>query len=219
MGMRWVMVLFPTLLFGLYCGNPAAPELPEVGFFIPIETPVTAKLGYRLDLVHRTDERLKYQMQQGVITVNWIDRVELYASLGGMKAHFKEPTLWLNTQWGGTWGLGVNVLLFYTNHFLMGVDAKFQSAALALKGNTGTLHYNEWQISPALSYESRYLTPYLGVAYHSPVVKVFSVEWERHKPFILFGGLGITSGKYIVVNLEGRCIGETAFSLSINGRF
>ncbi len=176
---------------------------------IPLKSPVSFNLGYQGDCVFKTDRHFHYVMNQGVLTLNWIDRVEVFASLGGMEGRFKG----METKKGLTWGVGSQVLLLYWNRFLMGVNAKFQMASLQ------DFKYREWQIAPAIGCEWKYIRPYLGVAYHSVDLKIGRIKSNHHNPFILYFGVGLTPGKIIALNLEGRVIGEAAFSLSINFRF
>lgn len=201
--MKWVLG-WPLSLFGLYCGNPGAPELPEKGLFLPVEIPVAVKIGYEGSLVFKTNGDFRYQMQQGVLTVDWVDRVDLFASFGQMQGKHHQ---------GFTWGVGTEVLLLYWHHFVMGLNAKFQQASL------GAWKYKEWQVAPAISFETEYVKPYVGVAYHALYLERGLIKEDPKDPFIFFFGMGLTPGKGMALNLEGRAIGETAFSLSINFRF
>ena len=203
--MKWgLFFLIPFSLYGLYCGNPGAPEIPEKGMFLPITVPVAVHVGYQGDYVFQTSREFSYQMQQGVLTADWIDRVNVFASLGHMMA---------KGQKGSTWGIGTEVLLFHWNDFLMGINAKYQMAMLP------RIKYREWQVAPAIGYEFKYVRPYAGVSYHAIYLRQNRIKIAPEDPYVLFFGFGVTPGKGIALNLEGRVIGEAAFSLSINFRF
>jgi hypothetical protein len=81
-----------SFLAALYMGNPAEPEIVYKGFLIPKDSSFGVKLGYQGDWVfdrllraysgsHRRIDYFKIVMNQGVLTLNYIDRFELYGTV------------------------------------------------------------------------------------------------------------------------------------------
>ena len=82
-----------SLLDAAPVGNTAAPQILEDGFFIPSDCWVDLRAGYEGDFV--TDGRMKQRKQgsgrvddysqntnSGTITLNILDRLDLYGVLG-----------------------------------------------------------------------------------------------------------------------------------------
>lgn len=227
---RCKAVLHLTYLSALFNGNPALPEIPEKGIFLPIESFGGVKVGWQADLVFQTDKHFNYQMYQGVVTANFIDRVEVFASLGTMKGKLNYPqNTSFHTSFDTTWGIGGRVLLIYWNQLVMGVNAQYQSARLDItKRFENTieytprgkhLRYKDWQVGVGFAYHLDWVVPYLGLAYHAPHITAPNVTLDQQDPFSIYVGFTLTNDKYAEISFEGRMIGENGISLSGNVRF
>lgn len=227
---RCKAVLHLTTLSALFNGNPALPEIPEKGIFLPVECFGGVKVGGQADWVFKTDKHFSYQMYQGVLTANFIDRVEVFASLGTMKGKLTYPqNISFQTSYNSTWGIGGRVLLIYWNQLVMGANAQFQSAKLDITRRYENnvefhpkdkhLHYNDWQVGVGFAYHLDWVVPYLGLCYHAPHISAPDVSLDQQDPFSLYVGFTLTNDKYAEVTFEGRMVGENGISLSGNVRF
>ncbi|MCH9614566.1 MAG: hypothetical protein SP1CHLAM54_14730 [Chlamydiia bacterium] len=222
--------LTPFSLSALFNGNPALPEIPEKGIFLPANCMGGAKLGYQGDFVFKTDDHFQYQMHQGVLTANIMDRVEIFGSLGALKGKLSYPRgSTFHTDFNATWGAGGRVLLIYWNQLVMGVNGQFQSSKLDVTKRVENgvvyrpkdkyLHFNDWQVGVGFGYHLDWVVPYLGLCYHAPHVRTSGVKLNQEDPFSIYVGFTLTNDKYAEVSFEGRMIGENGISLSGNVRF
>lgn len=93
------------------------------------------------------------------------------------------------------------------------------------------LIWKQWQVNLDLSYKIHLFTPYIGIKYSQEEAKIgdFSVaiasngsganQLMNRDPVGLYLGCGLSSGKYLMINLEGRLIDEEAISLTADLRF
>src|SRR5690349_10377412 len=82
-------------LIALTVGNPAQPQIIDQGFWIPQDALVGVKVGYEGDRVqnrkmranggaHGRIDAMTLSFDQGVVILNYMDRLELYGSVGSM---------------------------------------------------------------------------------------------------------------------------------------
>lgn len=242
-------------LTALPVGNPAEPQMIDQGFWISQDALVGIKVGYEGDRVAdrkmrangnargRIDEML-LTLDQGVVTLNYLDRLELYGSVGSMngelsfRPHFDQQRRHYQTHDGWTAGGGGRFLLAQWGKAVIGIDGKIQWANPGMKWVTvngqsfntgGHLKYLEWQVSFALSYTADWLTPYLGVKYsnaHATVNGISKAVYSHsHFNMINRDRFGIALGatlspcKKFDIFAEVQMIDEQAFSLGGNLRF
>jgi hypothetical protein len=256
--MKRLAVLFfalPGIGSALYLGNPAEPQLIEEGLFTEPDHMAAGKIGYQGDWV--SDRKLRGQgdgrgridqfevwMNQGVATLNFIDRIELSASLGSMTTTFSQRRhadgilRQFQTHDGLTVGTGLSLLLMQWKNTILGIDGKYQYSTPHLKwvSVNGTGHASggkvvdrEWQVGMALSYTADLFTPYIGASYSSVHARVSGLSGavypdshfemrSRHR-FGLAVGCSLSQTKKIDLTLEARMIDEQAVTGAINIKF
>ena len=246
-------------IYSLYYGSPNLPDTAKEGIFLSKDCFLGVKVGYQVDNVF--DKSLKvanrrsakkidvfnYYMQQGVLTVNFIDRFEVYGSMGAIKFHVEPRNTGVirqiyETNNHFTWGLGGRAILFEFSKAALGLDFKYQAASPYLeriiqngvpRESTGgaKLRYREWQIGLGLSYAVEMFTPYIGAIYtqstgqykHLPAdllsdhKRHFSVN--SRKKFGMALGTTLSTGGVFELDIEARMINETAVSAAANVRF
>lgn len=238
----------------LYYGTPGISTGATEGVFFSKEGFFGLKVGYLGDITLNKSlnasgrkstldvENFSSQREQGMLTANFINRFEVYGSLGAMKMSV-EPKLShvlvqkLVTQNRLTWGVGGRAVLFDCNHLTLGLDMKYQSATpqLAYGHENGApfslwphakMRYREWQAGLGLSYETLYFSPYLGATYNQTSLRVLNLKTQKTNSFIhsrkKFGmalGAMLSSGKDFELDFEARMINERAFSACGNFRF
>ena len=259
--MRYFLALlafsFLTIdLHALYSGNPMLPEMIEEGLVIPKDSFAAAKIGYQRDYVsdRKMDATSKlsgefddfsYVMDQGVATLNLIDRFEFYASFGAMKIEASQsPAMLIEdtfiTHSDFTWGAGGRVLINQWKALTLGLDGKYQYAApdfrfIGVNGTPfsptdGHISYKEWQIALALAYQVDIFIPYIAVKY-SNVTATFknlpnfylpsrtSFGAKNRTKFGMALGTSLTTGRLFSLDIEARMIDETAFTIAGELRF
>ncbi len=151
--------------------------------------------------VSGTIEEFSYLADQGVVTLNFMDRLEVYGSAGAAnfsntdQINLSGPLIGtipvqLNYQTSNKliWGTGIRVELFSWGATALGADAKYQYAHPEIRWNTsdgipfpgsGKLRYNEWQVALGLSHHVDIFTPYIGVTYSKVLAKMhgLSTAW------------------------------------------
>lgn len=252
-----LIAIFPNVsIFALYLGNPASPDAVEEGLFLPEDAFMTFKVGYQVDFIF--DKRLKSyagaharvdsfdgQLNQGVITLNCLERIEGYASVGAIEATFShrpKPShsrREYQTNYRVTWGVGGRVIVYEWDDSYIGLEGGYQWAFPhikwdALNGTSfttdATMRYREWQIGLGLSHRFDIFIPYAAVKYSNVQAKVSSLRSDlelSHSHFKMrnrdhFGlvlGCTLTNCKYFDLNIESRMIDEQAISLAGNVEF
>ena len=248
------VLFFVSSLQALYYGNPNLPEATESGLFFSQNELIGIKIGYLGDVVLAKSLEAgsslhlkKMQVfesynQQGVLTINLMNRFEAFASLGAMKMHLEPRTGFLikqtlETQDALTWGFGARGVLYSFSKAALGLDFKYQSyhphlawgtingAPFSMNSNA-KLSYYEWQIGLGLSYDCGFMTPYFGALYNRAEGKLCNLfYWKEHfsfkskKKFGAAFGVCFCSKEFFELDLEARVITETAFSAAGNFRF
>jgi hypothetical protein len=232
-------------------GNPAEPQIIDQGFWIPQDAACGAKLGYLGDRVAdrklRARERIDttaLSFDQAVFTFNYLDRFELYGSVGSMngklssRPHFDHKRRQYQTHDGLTAGGGGRLLLAQWGNTVIGIDGKYQWGNPGMKWEAvdgvssnvgGHLKYVEWQVSFAVSYTADWLTPYLGIKYsnvHARISGIPSAILPRHHFNMVnrdkFGaalGCTISPGKKFDAFAEVQLFDEQAFSFGGSVKF
>lgn len=248
------LLVFFSSLQALYYGTPGISTGATEGVIFEKDSLIGIKVGYLGDITLNKSlipsqkrkaldiESFSSQREQGILTLNFINRFEIYSSLGAMKIKI-EPKIskylveTLATGNRFTWGVGGRAVLFDYDNLALGLDMKYQSYSprlsyghdngvpFALQSST-QLRYREWQAGLGLSYETLYFSPYIGALYNQTSVHVLNLKTQKTHLFIhsrkKFGmavGVMISSGKVFELDLEARMINERAFSASGNFRF
>lgn len=241
-----VLVFFSSFAHALYQGNPALPKCPEEGFYIAKEASLGLRLGYEGDFVwdrkmtNRTD---KFEILEnfGTLTATLFDRLDLYASAGGLSAEIRQQRpgtgLEFNSHTGAAWKVGARGVLYqYGNTFVSLQAAYLQTHAslkeIALNGTPlerkgGSLFYRELGASLGVAHKIAIFIPYIGVegSYAAARLKnLRSIEKKRiemhsRSPVGLLLGCGFSPGVKVIVNLEVRLVDEKAVTLAGDIKF
>lgn len=244
--------------YSLYYGSPALPEVTTEGLFIPRDFFLGVKVGYEGDFLF--DRSLKptnhhiqkmdvfeYHMQQGVITANFVDRFEVYSSLGAMKFHIEPRVtnvsqLTMETGNHFTWGVGARAIIFGFSTAAVGLDVKYQKAtphfdwilqngAPIASTDGAKLNYQEWQIGLGISYQTGIFTPYIGAIFCQTLSKyrnfpvgllaenATSFKVKSRSKFGMAVGTSLSDSKIFDLEIEGRLIDETAVTITGSVRF
>ncbi len=190
-----LLASFP--LQGLYQGNPSLPEIIDEGFFLPKDLFMGIKVGYQRDQVfnrnlktNRTGShhvsKVEQLYNQGVLTLNFVDRVEVYGSAGAMTIEIsdrqyandgitKQPyQVEVHSKNQFTCGAGIRADIIDWCNTTLGANASFQYADPHTKWNSlqgatvktfSKIRWTEWQVGVALSYHIDIFTPYIGGNY------------------------------------------------------
>lgn len=257
--MKWLLFLliFSSKIFSLYMGNPSAPEVVNEGCFFSVENWLAVKAGYQRDWVfERTMKAVSkisgrmdcfsFVSDQGVLTVNVIDRIELYGSAGATHLHAaycsRSNVLYeYKTHDQLTWGIGLRGIFASFEKVSLGIDGVYQRAHPAMQritvngapvkdSSAARLFYSEWQIGLGISYQQDPFIPYIGVKYanatarfhHLPLGALttgghFKVK-NRRKFGMVLGTTG-SNGKYFGSTVEIRLIDEQSITLAAEVKF
>lgn len=184
-------------LHALYQGNPSLPEIIDEGFFLADDLFMGIKVGYQRDQIfnrnlqtnrtgsHHISES-KQLYDQGVLTLNFMDRVELFSSFGAMAIEISDKQytkdgmtkvpyqVEIHSHNQFTWGVGLRADIIDWCNTTLGANASYQYARPhtrwnALQGatvqNFAKLRWSEWQVGVALSHHIDIFTPYIGMSY------------------------------------------------------
>ena len=187
----------PCAIFAAPVGNTSAPQLIEDGFFISRDSWIDIRAGYEGDFV--TNGRLKQEEEgsgrvdcfkqntnSGTITLNFLDRIDLYGVFGTSDAktswRFTDPSntihrIEVQTNNDFLWAVGARGIFFEWGNTCLGLGGRYSSALYAPEWltsdgvnadvSTGHLRWREWQINLDISYKIELFTPYIGTKYSS----------------------------------------------------
>lgn len=241
----------------LFNGSPALPQVTETGFFFTKDDWFSLKVGYRGDVLFDRSLRptnnniqkmdaFRYLFSQGTLGINFVDRFEVYSSLGSAK-FLVEPkvnnTTRLVMETGNrfTWGVGARGVLYEISKMCFGLDVKYQKATPHFQwinrngapvGPPGKalLKYQEWQLGLGISYRVELFTPYIVGRYCQTLGRYrnlpkglldnneTSFKVKSRKKFGISVGTTLSNGNIFDLNLEARMIDEAAGSVALTIR-
>jgi hypothetical protein len=250
-----VGMLSCTLLEALYFGNPMEPEIIDRGIILSPENWASARVGYEGNYVfnRRLEARdgstggideFQYLLNQGVATVNFLDRFEVYGSFGAMSAsfsnrpHVDHKRREYQTNDAFSWGVGGRAELFHWGESVLGVGGSYQFARPPMKWNTldgvssstsAILHYGEWQVGVGMSHRIDPFIPYIAVLYShvgASVTKI-SHDFLPHSDFKMVSrehwglamGCSFSTSEIFDLGVEVRLFDEEAISLAGSAKF
>jgi len=256
-----LLPILTTQGFALYNGNPSLPMMPEEGMFISKEKWFGVKVGYQFDDVydrrlrmahrHVDGQRRKVQeyeslSNQGVLTFNFNDRVEIFGTLGVMSFElsqrpFKDTKVSYHTETHFAWGVGGRAILAYWGDLQIGVNASYLHSDLPLSSvringeSFGKKHaeaeFRQWQIGAGVSYRFHWFVPYVGLDYsdfRTKIEHLNALKFLFHRNHVVFKevyplggflGFGLSPDKGFNINFEARFINENAVSVSGDFKF
>ncbi|HSX10293.1 MAG TPA: hypothetical protein VLF94_01055 [Chlamydiales bacterium] len=146
-----------------------------------------------------------------------------------------------NTKSAFLWATGLRVILVEWCNTSLGCGARYSSShyrlsslysdGIAASTEGAHFHWREWQVNLDISYKIHLFTPYIGVKYSSAHADLnhFSVpiasngsgdnDLKNRNPVGLYLGCSLSTGKYVMLNVEGRLIDEEAVTISGDIRF
>lgn len=189
----FVAVLATVSLSAMYQSNPQTPEMIDEGFVLPGDYYIGLKAGYQFDQVFNRRmgvtnisgqvDDAKIFANRGVLTLNFMDRVEVWGSGGAAIFHFSNEInhpsgmsgpaqkIDYKTQNSWIWGVGGRAAFVSWGDATLGASAGYQSAHPKVHWNTvdGTpfshstrFRYSEWQVGLGVSYKVGIFIPYIG---------------------------------------------------------
>lgn len=139
------------------------------------------------------------------------------------------------------WGVGARAILFEWGNCDLGLGGRYSSVNnkpiwLTVDGvnvpvSGGHCRWREWQVNLDVSYHIDILTPYIGIKYSNARTRIGeftttiatngsgSDHFENRVPVGLYVGCGFSTGKYFMLNVEGRLVDEEAVTISGDLRF
>ena len=182
--------LLTSSLIAMYQSNPLTPEIISEGFFLCEDAFVGVRAGYQFDDVFNRRlvlgrisgqvDHSEIMINQGVLTFNFFDKVDIWGSLGAANFHFADeinpapgfigPPLKLEykTHNDLIWGAGARATLFSYECATFGVSGGYLHAHPDLHWmtsdgmpifHTGHLKYREWQLGAAVCYQVGFFNP------------------------------------------------------------
>lgn len=259
--MKLGIVLLAALLVGraaeaLYSGNPDEPELLDNGLFLKRDNTFGIEAGYQGDFVfdrrmHATSgahcriDDFQSRMNQGVLTFNFMNRLEVFGSAGAMNAYTsfrphgdgKRREFQMSDHI--TWGAGGRILIGNWGNAHVGATGAYQYSKMPVKWNSvdghtystdANMKYWEWQVALLLSYRVEMFDPYIGATYSvaEAVLSHVKENMDLHHRKITFKnrdrvgmalGCSLTPSNIVDLNVEVRLFDEEAIMLAGNVKF
>jgi len=147
----------------------------------------------------------------------------------------------METKYNFLWGAGARAILYEWCNASLGLGGRYSSANYrpvwltadgVVQSVAGThCRWREWQVNLDVSYKIDLFTPYIGIKYSNArtQMKDFSVPissnlsgsntFKNRVPVGLYVGCSLSTGKYFMLNIEGRLIDEEAVTISGDFRF
>lgn len=211
-------------VFCLYLGNPASPSMPQKGFFIKKDVPVSLKVSYAKDHVFTKNFKkdaslaLTRNANLGVVTLNWTGYLELYGAAGQEKIGFKNEKAHLLKEAVLDWSIGGKAILIEWGKVALCTTGAYLTSYPNPDNHRNT--YNEWEIGLGLARNIEYFSLYalggFSKAYYS---LDHQIALKNTNPFLLALGASFFTKKAFVMNGELRFFGETALGFDFAFRF
>jgi len=228
----------------MYQSNPAGPELIDKGIWSCPEFFLGVKGGYQFDRVF--DWRMavsnvrghvhesKMLANQGVVTLNFFDRAEIYGQAGAAYFHFVDDIKTPGEEWqrvkfkkgnNWIWGVGGRASFLSWGNVTLGGSGGYQRSE-------HKIHYTEWQIGLGLAYQAKMLAPYIGGTFHRVNAHfhvprgsligfpaTHNIRMHNRLHYGVTVGCDFSPHKYIDVGAEFRMISETALTVKADIKF
>lgn len=185
----------------------------------------------------------------GTATLNFVDRLDLYGILGSSRTcadwrftiNGDTHRAQIETLYNFLWGIGARGILYESGCATFGVGSRYEQAHydnmwLTIDGLVqhvaGTfLHWRSFQIDADVAYQIDIFSPYIGIKYSYVRAKIGNFatpiadngggidQFKNRTAVGVFIGCSLSSGKYFMLNIEGRLIDEEAVTISGDFRF
>ena len=183
------------------------------------------------------------------VTLNVLDRLDLFGVFGSSRVaadwrfnHNKAITrIEVETLYHYLWALGGRGILLEWGKLALGVGGRYSycnykpswltTNAVPVNVSRTHLRWRQWQADVDLSYRIDLFTPYFGVKYSGTEAKLGVIpvpisgngsgsdHFRTRTPVGIFIGCSISTGKYFMLNIEGRLVDEDAVTISGDLRF
>jgi hypothetical protein len=183
-----------------------------------------------LDLVRRLD--LYGVFGASATKANWRFENDILGTITRIKVKTEESFLW---------AVGARAILIDWRNASLGLGGRYTTSEYGVKELTSNgssaptagahMNWQEWQVNVDASYKIRYFTPYIGAKYSEAKAELRDFSVPISSPFShnnsfhnrsqigLYLGCTISSGKYFMLNLEGRLLDEEAVTVSADFGF
>jgi hypothetical protein len=185
----------------------------------------------------------------GTVTLNILDRLDIFGVFGSSRIYadwrFTENSLEtravLETFYQYVWACGARGILFEWDELALGLGGRYETAnytpslltinAIPQATTSAYCNWNVWQINFDISYKIDLFTPYIGCKFShaetelgpfsTPIANNHSDtnHFKNKTPVGLFLGCSLSTGKYFMINIEGRLIDEEGVTISGDLRF
>ena len=242
---------FAASSWALDLSNPSSPVLPQEGLFIPQDFFLGVHLEYQAQKVFdkslhasspfiRKALSFEEEIQMGLLSFTLAHQFEVYVGLGANRIQLATEITDLIIHEYSTgnkfrWEVGAKGQIFSYDKGALALDLKYACThptiqAYTINGALDPHHlkmkYDEWQLGLAGSYTFDFFTPYLGVRYSHPTIKIRrftsgilpdsrkAYKIDGQKKFGLSVGVTMAALKGFALNLEFNAIDENAVSLT-----
>lgn len=254
--MRFLTVFFflaVNPLFAMLVGNPAAPTLQTCSILNAKPSWYSFRIGYLDDWIYhqehldieRTVTKIDLSTYAGLLTLNFIDRFDIYGLVGSSRMQIEEE---IYTKRALGWGVGGKWILFKWPHFSIGVDVKYfetnQKPRFFIVENLPfniisnfRLQYQEMQAAFGMCYHVPFFAPYVNLTYiqtriepKPPIVlvrfpdehaiadiSIKSLDNQDHWGIAL--GLSLIDQARMTLSFEWRTINQNAIDWNFEIRF
>ncbi|MCX5715875.1 MAG: hypothetical protein NTV07_03255 [Candidatus Omnitrophica bacterium] len=242
-------ILFGCVAAAAPVGNPAGPVLLEGNYPTKFSLEAETVLERRLDTPSYSGKpKYKGMLYMGKVSFYLGKKLDFYGLIGvqeGRVSDFADPSKFrIITKMVGAWGFGMSYVLhaweFNKGLVRLGADAKFREFRPEMKdiqlgGNAintidESLRVKEWQTSLGLSYQYKKFIPYCGIKYsdvgmhlkfkdNRTGINYSDTQITSKNKVGLFYGFDTLLSDNLSLNVEGRCIDETAANIGFNARF
>ena len=202
-----------------YLSNPSSPAFPWKGFFISDEAFFGLKIGYQKDRVFKKEFKnsmleLARNANQGVATLNFNDRVEVFGVVGEDKINIEKTGLLKKNSF--EWGAGMKSILLSADTLFFSLAAGYLVSYLPkdflFESN------KEWQLELSLCKRIEYFTFYASGAYSKGFLKGYPEKISTSNPYILIVGGSFFTKNGFSMNGELRFFGELGLGFDFNIR-
>ena len=194
-------------------------------------------------------DNFRQDTNSGIVTLNFVERLDLYGVFGSTRicADWRFSGVGtvnraqVETGYEFLWGVGARAALYEWGNTTLGIGGRYSSSHpnpnwITINGTPesisgATLHWYEWQADLDLSYQIDLFIPYVGVKYLSAKARTGvypesisssgsgTLHMRNRTPVGIVVGCTLTTGKYFMLNVEGRLIDEEAATISGDLRF
>lgn len=229
--------------FFIPCNSPVFVRAGYEGDFV-----ADARLQQFGDGSGRVDN-FNQQTNAGTLTLNGINRIDVFGVFGSSRAcadwrftvEDDVHRAQVETLYNFLWGAGARAIVYKSCAFNLGIGGRYEQCQydnlwMTIDGNVQSaadtfLHWRVWQVDCDFGYQIDIFTPYIGIKYSNVRTRVGdfpepisnngsgSDQFKNRTPVGVFIGCSLSSGKYFMLNVEGRLIDEEGVTISGDFKF